>query len=389
MEFVIIASKYLTGADLDYVFVDNVVRGFADQGVSCSVISPQSLYSFLVRPWKRRKFFESRTTDAGNTYKIYSPLFMVYPRKRILGLHLADHSKHSYYRAIKRTYRRKGIQADRVYSHFFEAGFAAVRLGKKLGIPSYIASGEADTEYAVRGISRKMIRKTLQDVTGIVAVSSKNREEIRELSSGDEIIVNKVSVIPNAIDNNRFFQKDRAECREKLGLPKDAFIVSFVGAYIERKGVLRLAEALNRIGTAHSLFIGKGPQEPQAVNMLHSGNVKNEDLCDYLNASDVFVLPTLAEGCSNAIVEALACGLPVISANLPFNDDILNEENSIRLDPMDIDAIQAAIVRLQEDPVLRSRLSKGSLAMAQELTIDNRVIRILNFMNANPKAGRS
>lgn len=384
MEFVIVASKYLTKEELDYVFVDNVVRGFTDQGIICNVIAPQSLYSFIARHWKRRKFSETRITDAGNSYNVYSPLFMVYPRRRFLGFNLADQSKRSFYVAIRRIYNRKRMKADRVYSHFFEAGFPAVRLAKELGIPSYIASGEAETVHSVRFIGRKMVLQTLQDVTGIVAVSSKNRDEIRELSGGDEKIVDKVSVIPNAIDNNRFYQKDRDECRTKLGLPKDAFIVAFVGAYIERKGVLRLEEALNRIGNVHSLFIGKGPQEPHAVNMLHSGNVRNEELCDYLNASNIFVLPTLAEGCSNAIVEALACGLPVVSANLPFNDDILNDGNSIRVDPMDIDAIQAAIVKLQNDPKLCARLSKGSLAMAQELTIDNRVRRILSFMNVGP-----
>lgn len=85
----------------------------------------------------------------------------------------------------------------------------------------------------------------------------------------------------------------------------------------------------------------------------------------YLNAADFFVLPTLAEGCCNAIIEALACGLPVISSNLPFNDDILDENNSIKINPMDIQALRESMTMLIEDELLRNRLSDGALRQAK------------------------
>ena len=100
-----------------------------------------------------------------------------------------------------------------------------------------------------------------------------------------------------------------------------------------------------------------------------------------LSAADVFVLPTLSEGCCNAIIEAMACGLPIISSNLPFNDDILWDDNSIRIDPMNIDDIRNAISLLKEDQQMRENFSKASLKHAASLNIEKRAKNILEFMS--------
>ena len=70
---------------------------------------------------------------------------------------------------------------------------------------------------------------------------------------------------------------------------------------------------------------------------------EHDVIAEYLNCADIFVSPTLAEGCSNSIVEAMACGLPIISSDLPFNHDILDEKNSILLDPVEVNEIALAI----------------------------------------------
>jgi glycosyltransferase involved in cell wall biosynthesis len=97
--------------------------------------------------------------------------------------------------------------------------------------------------------------------------------------------------------------------------------------------------------------------------------------------ADVFCLPTLQEGCCNAIVEALACGLPVISSDRSFNYDILNESNSILIDPIDEDAIAVALRSLYEDKALRAQLSQGALIAGESLTIDERAKKVLSFID--------
>lgn len=112
---------------------------------------------------------------------------------------------------------------------------------------------------------------------------------------------------------------------------------------------------------------------------------KGEYVALYLYAADVFVLTTLHEGCCNAIVEAMACGLPVISSNLPFNWDVLNERNSIMIDPNDIEEIKKAIVLLRDDETKRKTMAGEALRMAQELSIDVRAQRILEFVELKIK----
>ena len=108
--------------------------------------------------------------------------------------------------------------------------------------------------------------------------------------------------------------------------------------------------------------------------------MKHDDIPILLCAADVFCLPTLSEGSCNAVVEAMACGIPVISSNLSFNDDVLTEENAIRIDPSSVDEIREAIYEIKVNNVLRDRLGKAALKTSEGLNIKNRAKKILNFM---------
>ena len=88
-------------------------------------------------------------------------------------------------------------------------------------------------------------------------------------------------------------------------------------------------------------------------------------------------MPTLAEGCSNSIVEAMACGLPIISSDMPFNYDILDSSNSILISPRDVVGIALAIKGLKDAPQLRASMGMESFVKAQELSFDKRVHKIL------------
>lgn len=380
MQICFVASNYPTETRQVHVFLDNVVQNLVDRGIECNVIAPQSTASWIRRPNQRREVVSHRKTKAGNSYMVYSPLYTVYPKKKVGRLYLSDLSKKSFYKAVLGTYRKQHLNANLVYSHFLQAGIPAVMLAQKLGIPSFIANGEADTLTEVSNVSPALVKGTLEQVTGIISVSTKNRDEISTLSGGNASILGKTVIIPNAVNVERFHKMDRAECRKDLGMPQNAFIVAFTGSFIERKGVMKVSRAIDAIDGAYGVFIGVGEQTPNCKNVLHCGRVKNEVLGKYLNAADVFALPTLAEGCSNAVVEAVACGLPVVSSDRAFNWDVLDDSCAILIDPESEDELQQAICKLKDDEEMRMRLAIKCLDKAKMLSLDVRVDKILKFI---------
>ena len=162
----------------------------------------------------------------------------------------------------------------------------------------------------------------------------------------------EINVFPNGIDTGLFEKFTKGEARKKLGIADEYFIVIFIGHFIERKGIGVLVDALNQLDDVYAIFIGEGPISPDYARTLHKGPVKHEDINIYLSASDVFVLPTKAEGCCNAILEAMASGIPVVSSDLPFNNDILDESCSIRVDVTSSKQIASAINCLKSKQTL-------------------------------------
>ena len=183
---------------------------------------------------------------------------------------------------------------------------------------------------------------------------------------------------------------DKQKCRMELGIPSDAFVVGQVGTISNRKGQKRVSDALKKLNddSIYSFFLGRPVEAiPDCKNIIRLGFTEHNMVPKYLNAADVYVFPSLAEGCSNSIVEAMSCGLPIISSDLPFNHDILDESNAILIDPRNIDQIADAIKKLKNNPSLLDSMSKASLQKASELKLNVRAVKIIEFIKSRiPKS---
>lgn len=376
-----ILDWYPTKINNGCVFAKHLICAIADMGYRCTVIAPRTISRATFQKVSRAPYFREEQTASGSKIRIYMPYYLhLTSRKETMGLSMDNH-----FRSVMGVIRREKLEPDLVYGHFiYQCGLTAARVGEKLGIPSYCACGENSLRIEKgskpyeTGLLHHSWAQILRKLSGIVCVSGNNEKLLRQNGFIDGDM--RTGVFPNGVDATKFHMMDKAACRQELGFPEDAFIVAYTGTFSANKGVDRLSRALNSCENIYSVFMGQGALEPDCDRILFKGRVPNDRVAKYLNAADVFVLPTRGEGCCNAIVEALSCGLPVISSDLPFNDDFLNEHNSVRIDVEDVEQLRRSILRLYEDPQLRGQLAEGAKESARKLSIRERARRILEFM---------
>ena len=376
---IVCSSGYPTATDSVCPFVEQIVNAFSLKGISVTVVAPQSIVKHWLRGTELHPKKRVYTYKNGHPITVYQPTVLSFGgRFERLNSVMRD-------RAVYRTLKKNKAKADICYGHFWHHAYSLYKYAKENKLPLFAVSGEAIiTCHKIK--NAKELTPFTDYIKGLICVSSKNREE----SKDDGLLKDesKSIVIPNAIDDNLFKLLDKQLLRKKHGIDGDTFIVAFTGWYSHNKGVKRVSESIKQIGDPNitSFFIGDSQNEndPQPVcpGILFKGRLLHEQIPEYLNMADVFVLPTLAEGCNNAIIEAMACGLPIISSDLSFNWDVLNKDNSILIDPLNVDEIAKAIKLIKDDKSKRESMSAAALRTAAELTIDKRAEKIITFIES-------
>jgi glycosyltransferase involved in cell wall biosynthesis len=353
--------------------VRQIAVGLAKNGAKITVIHPVKL-SLIPGDLPPEVSIERYDLQ---TIRILRPRFFSFSNF-ILG-------KWSSYNLTLAAFRQTVIQAlkqleelpDVVYAHFvFPSGLAAVSVGHKLGIPVFIGSGESYLERM--SLYFEKYGAEIHNASTIIAVSQLNK---RLLENRFGFPAKKVLVLNNGVDLSLFYPHDRQKTRSRWHLPQDKFLVGYVGSFTNKKGVLRLVEASAGLDDLAVILVGSGPLMPNSNQIVFSGKVEHNLIPELLSAADIFVLPTMGEGCSNAILEAFACGLPVISSDREFNDDIMNDAVSLRVDSQNIKSIRQAIIILRDDVVFRQRMSEKAIVWVKEnFDIDERAKKIFSLL---------
>ncbi len=182
----------------------------------------------------------------------------------------------------------------------------------------------------------------------------------------------------------------RAQTRSELELSEDAFVVLFTGSGWERKGLRFAIQAMNTAPLPHTtlLVAGRGSQRglPRSDRVRFLGAVK--DVPRYLAAADAFILPTLYEPFSNACLEALAAGLPVITTVHNGFAEIIapGVEGEVVAEPDDIAALAAALEKWS-DPTRRAAIRPRLVALGAQHSIAENVRQTLALIETARTAG--
>ena len=376
----VIADDYPAKGHVEYVFVQQLVHAIINMGIKVTVVAPQSIVHNIVRRKRPLPKFSRETTEKGIAYDIYRPYKLSFGNRDFFS------SITQYINRKVITSIIKEIDSDILYSHFWNNALPVYEYAIKKRKKLFVACGEGDDaiENMIKTISKESKERLSSAVTGVISVSTENKRKCIEFGLTKK---EDISVFPNCVNTAIFHKQDVTDIKRQLGIKDNDFVIGFVGNFIPRKGPDRIAKAITKLNDPQIkvMFIGVPymgyPYDFDCPGIIHKGAVEHDLLPQYLNCADVFVMPTQKEGCCNAIVEALAMGLPVISSDGAFNDDILDENNSIRINPNDVDAIASAIKKLKEDSTLRNNMVEYTLSRHMEYSIEGRAARIIDFIN--------
>jgi len=288
--------------------------------------------------------------------KVYHPRWLVTPKicRSIYGF--------LFYLSLLRNIKKiqQDFYFDVIYAPWvYPDGFGSVLLGKCLNKPVILHALGCDVnQYTKYFIRRHLIAWALGKAKFIISVSKAIKDTIIKLG----IRCDQIFVIPTGVNTAVFRNIDKTQCRHELGLSDDEKIILFVGSFEHVKGINYLLEAFvlfirRYIPHVRLIMIGKGNMKAEIITFIEQnklqqcvtivGEVDHDNISTWMNAADIFCLPSIREGTPNVILEALACGKPIVATSVGGIPDILNRSGeSILVPPRDAQSLAGAFERI-------------------------------------------
>jgi teichuronic acid biosynthesis glycosyltransferase TuaC len=273
------------------------------------------------------------------------------------------------------------FKPDLILSYYlYPDGYAAVSAGKRLGVPVILGAIGSDINRIPDSISAFLTRKVLRSASFVLTVSEHLRDQAVRLGASTE----RTRAVRNGCDTSVFRLAGRAVARAGLGLDAETEVVVFVGWIAPTKGLRELLDAVMRLRNSHprlQLFcIGEGALQPELEARAKDAGLGRSirflgwrdplEVASWLAAANVFCLPSYAEGCPNSVIEALACGRPVVATNVGGIPELVDSESGILVAPRDsealAEALSQALSRPWDEPRISQRSERGWDQVAEE-----------------------
>ena len=277
-------------------------------------------------------------------------------------------------KALENLLKKEDI--DIIHGHYlFPAGAAAVEVGKKHNIKTYVTAHGSDMFelYKSQPWIRSTIRNVLKGADGVFAVSNALKHEI--VATGVVGIADKIRLSWNSVDIDKFSPKQNTTFKDENKLT-DKPIVMFVGNLIKRKNVDSLLEAKKIANSDYYLVVvGDGPLYKNLTKKVKEENIRDvifagsrSDVENIIPSCDVLVLPSFSESFGLVLIEALACGKPVIGSDVGGITEIINDDVGLFVNPNKVSSIAKAIDTMVNDEQLRLVLSMNARNRAMDFS---------------------
>lgn len=323
------STLYPNGAQPNHgVFVENRLRHLVGTGkVESVVVAPVPYFPAGVPGLDRWSIYASVPhCETRHGLTAHHPRYPVIPR---IGANVAPLLLAAGCLRMIESVARSGYDFDLIDAHYmYPDGIAAAWLGRRLKKPVVVTVRGTDVNLIPQHrFRRHLIRRTLKHLSGVIAVSEALKEAVVTIGGEPE----DVTVLRNGVDLDLFVPVDRAATRQRLDL--DGPTLLSVGHLIERKGHDLVIRALPELVGYRLLIAGDGP-ERQALERLalqlgvaarvrFLGAQPHHLLPSFYGAADALVLASSREGWANVLLEAMACGTPVVASNIWGNPEVV------------------------------------------------------------------
>jgi glycosyltransferase involved in cell wall biosynthesis len=299
------------------IFVENRLRHLLGDGraSSSTVIAPV--------PW----FAATHAYELRHGIPVYHPRYQSVPG---LNMYLASYLL--YYSALPIIHGllSEGEHFDAIDAHYlYPDGVTAVWLGRHFNLPVVITARGSDVSLLPNyAVPRHLIRRAIGGSAALIAVSAAIKAALIQLGAPAD----KVTVLRNGVDTGLFQPMDRDAARKTLALTRTTLVS--VGSLIERKGHDRIIQAMTQLHEFDLLIVGEGPEHQRLSALIKQldltlrvrllGPWPHRDLPGLYNAADALVLASSREGWPNVLLEAMACGTPVVASDIWGNPEIVS-----------------------------------------------------------------
>ena len=264
---------------------------------------------------------------------------------------------------------------DLIDVHFgYPEGVAGALLALAFHTPFVLTLRGSEPVFARHRFRRTLLAWALRRAAAVIAVSG----DLARFAEDHGAAPGRVHTIPNGVDTSLFFPRDRRACRARLGIPPETSLIVCAGELIEAKGhhlairaIAELAASGHdiRLVIAGGVARGGNPFDRQLHSLIAesgagaivrlAGAVNRAEMAELLAAADVFTLPSFTEGCPNVVLEALACGTPVVASAVGGIPQMLCPgKHGLLVPPRDQQALTAALLHAIGTPWDRAAIAR-------------------------------